>query len=122
MKNYVNKNNFVTPTSVSSNMPNNQLRIKNEKYEVGSGTLEHNYYTSSNKPHTFYANTSLISPTKSLNDKFRFPNKDNPLSEAAKLEIPKIQSLEYIINIFVGRLDLDLKNEWDILAGRDTSI
>ena len=110
MKSNVNENNFVTPASVSSNMPNNQLKIKNEKYKVGSGTFEHNYFTSPEIPHTFYVNTSLISPTSSLNDKFRFPAKDNPLSEAAKLEIPKIQSLEYIINIFMGRLDLDLKN------------
>ena len=119
MKNYVHENNdFIAPTSVSSkssydsNLPNDHLRIKNaNKYKVGSGTLAHNYNVGSSIPHTFYANTSLISPNRGLNDKFRFPSKDNPLSEAAKLEIPKIQSLEYIINIFAGKLDLDLKKE-----------
>ena len=65
MKSNVNENNFVSPASVSSNMPNNQLKIKNEKYKVGSGTFEHNYFTSPEIPHTFYVNTSLINPTSS---------------------------------------------------------
>ena len=111
-------------------MPVDQLKIKNAQYKNGSGTLSYNVSgtlaqgcnNSSEIPQIFEVNTSLVNPQKSLNDKFRFPSKDNPLTEAAKMEIPKIQSLEYIINIFAGRLDLDLKTEWDLLAGRDVSV
>ena len=107
----------------NSNLPIDDLVIKNaNNYTVGSGTIAHNYKVGSRIPMTFYANTSLISTNMGQYDKFKFPSKDSPLSEAGKLEIPKIESLEYIINLFVGKLDLDLKREWDELAGRDTSV
>ena len=38
------------------------------------------------------------------------------------MEIPKIDSLEYLVNIFAGKLDPELKQEWDELSGRDTSV
>ena len=82
-------------------MPVDQLKIKNAQYKNGSGTLSYNVSgtlaqgcnNSSEIPQIFEVNTSLVNPQKSLNDKFRFPSKDNPLTEAAKMEIPKIQSL-----------------------------
>ena len=119
MQNNVHENNdFIAPTSVSNiplsniKLSVNDLVIKNEnEYTVGSGISRN-----------FYANTSIISTNMGQYDKYKFPSKDSPLSEAGKLDIPKIESLEYIINLFVGKLDLDLKREWDELAGRDTSV
>ena len=74
---------------------------------INNGT---NNITSSGIPHTFFANTSLIKSTGSQYDKFKFPSKDRPLTEAGKLEISKLESLEYVVNLLCGRLDLDLKN------------
>merc|ERR1712082_317576 len=54
-------------------------------------------------------------------DQFKFPRTDPPLTEAGKLKIPKIESLEYIVNLLAGKLQPDLKNIWDQLSGRDVS-
>ena len=119
VRNDVHKNNdFIAPTSVStmplshSNLSDNDLVINTEnEFMVGSGI-----------PKTFYVNSSLISTNKGQYDEYKFPSKDGPLSEAGMIDIPKIDSLEYNVNLFVGKLDLDLKKEWDELAGRDTSV
>ena len=53
---------------------------------------------------------------------FRFPKLDPPLTKAGKLEISKLDSLEYLINLMAGKLQPDLKKEWDELAGRDITL
>ena len=50
---------------------------------------------------------------------FRFPKLDPPLTKAGKLEISKLESLEYLVNLMAGKLQPDLKKVWDQLAGRD---
>ena len=50
---------------------------------------------------------------------FRFPKLDPPLTKAGKLEISKLESLEYLVNLMAGKLRPDLKKVWDQLAGRD---
>merc|ERR1712215_335780 len=52
---------------------------------------------------------------------FRFPKLDPPLTKAGKLEIPKLESLEYLVNLLAGKLQPDLKKVWDQLAGRDVT-
>merc|ERR1712208_276716 len=53
---------------------------------------------------------------------FRFPKIDPPLTKAGQLEVSKLDSLEYLVNLMAGKLRPDLKNVWDQLAGRDTSL
>merc|ERR1711888_139854 len=53
---------------------------------------------------------------------FRFPKLDPPLTKAGKLEISKLVSLEYLINLMAGKLQPDLKKVWDQLAGRDVTL
>ena len=109
---------FIAPTSISeipqshSNLSNNDLviNIVNESL-VGSGI-----------PKTFFVNTSLVGTNKGPYDKYKFPRIDSPLSKAGMMEIPKIDSLEYLVNLFAEKLDSELKHEWDELSGRDTSV
>merc|ERR1712208_165646 len=53
---------------------------------------------------------------------FRFPKIDPPLTKAGQLEVSKLDSLEYLVNLMAGKLRPDLKYVWDQLAGRDTSL
>jgi len=53
---------------------------------------------------------------------FRFPKLDPPLTKAGKLEISKLDSLEYLVNLMAGKLQPDLKKVWDELAGRDITL
>ena len=53
---------------------------------------------------------------------FRFPKIDPPLTKAGQLEVSKLDSLEYLINLTAGKLKPDLKLVWDQLAGRDTAL
>ena len=53
--------------------------------------------------------------------KFRFPKVDPELCEAGKIEVSTLDSLGYLINLFCHRLDPDLKEIWDTIAGRDIS-
>ena len=118
LNNVHENSNFIAPTSISeipqshSNLSNNDLviNIENESL-VGSGI-----------PKTFFVNTSLIGTNLGPYDKYKFPRIDSPLSKAGMMEIPKIDSLEYLVNLFAGKLDPELKQEWDELSGRDTSV
>ena len=118
-KNNVHENSeFFVPTSVcqtpslNSTLPVDNFLMKDAKYNTVSSEI----------PSTFFVNTSLISTSMGQYDKFKFPSRDNPLSKAGEIEIPKLESLEYIVNLLVGKLDLDLKKEWDEIAERDTSV
>ena len=118
-KNYVHENSdFFAPTSVcqtpllNSTLPVDNLLMTDAKYNTVSSAV----------PSTFYVNTSLICTSMGQYDKFKFPSRDNPLTKAGEINIPKLNSLEYIVNLLVGKLDLDLKKEWDEIAGRDTSV
>ena len=118
-KNNVHENSdFFAPTSVcqtpllNSTLPVDNLLMTDAKYNTVSSAV----------PSTFYVNTSLINTSMGQYDKFKFPSRDNPLTKAGEIEIPKLESLEYIVNLLVGKLDLDLKKEWDEIAGRDTSV
>ena len=65
-----------------------------------------------------------VSQTTLSNDpyaKFKFPRVDPEYCEAAKIEVSTLDSLGYLINLFCHRLDPDLKEIWDTIAGRDTS-
>ena len=65
-----------------------------------------------------------VSQTAVKNDpyaKFKFPKVDPEYCEAAKLEVSTLDSLGYLINLFCHRLDPDVKEVWDTVAGRDTS-
>ena len=53
---------------------------------------------------------------------FRFPKIDPPLTKAGQMEVSKLDSLEYIINLTAGKVKPDLKLVWDQLAGRDTAL
>ena len=100
------------PPLIHSNLTFDKIVINDEKHNMVSSGI----------PNSFYVNTSLVKSPGGPYDKFKFPSKDGPLTEAGKLEISKIESLEYIVNLLCGKLDLDLKQEWDEIAGRDTSI
>ena len=54
-------------------------------------------------------------------DQFKFPSSDPPLTKAGKMEITKLESLEYLVNLMAGKLQPDLKNIWDQLSGRDVT-
>merc|ERR1712055_442842 len=66
-------------------------------------------------------NTINLGQKKGPYDQFKFPRSDPPLTKAGKLEIPKLESLEYLVNLLAGKLQPDLKNIWDQLAGRDVT-
>ena len=106
-------NDLITPTSIShSNLLHNILIINNEnEILVDSGI-----------PRIFNVNISQVSLNKGPYNKYKFPGEDPPLSEAGMMHISKIESLEYLVNLFCGRLDPGLKEEWDKLAGRDISV
>ena len=53
--------------------------------------------------------------------KFKFPRVDPELCEAGKIEVSTLDSLGYLINLFCHRLDPDLKEIWDGIAGRDVA-
>ena len=106
-------NDLITPTSIShSNLLHNNLIINNEnEILVDSGI-----------PRIFNVNISQVGLNKGPYDKYKFPREDPPLSEAGMMHISKIESLEYLVNLFCGRLDPGLKKEWDELVGRDISV
>ena len=54
--------------------------------------------------------------------KFRFPKVDPDPSPASKIEISPLESLSYIINVACHKLEPDLKEVWDSIIGRDSSI
>ena len=65
-----------------------------------------------------------VSQTTLSNDpyaKFKFPRVDPEYCDAAKIEVSTLDSLGYLINLFCHRLDPDLKEIWDTIAGRDTA-
>ena len=66
-------------------------------------------------------NTVNLGQNKGPYDQFKFPRTDPPLTKAGSLEIPKLESLEYLVNLLAGKLQPDLKNIWDQLAGRDVT-
>ena len=53
--------------------------------------------------------------------RYIFPREDPGPTEAGKLEIPPLRSLEYAINLACHKLDADLKQHWDTLCNRDVS-
>ena len=72
-------------------------------------------------PKQICINATNLERKKGPYDQFKFPRTDPPLTEAGKLEIPKIESLEYIVNLLAGKLQPELKNIWDQISGRDVS-
>ena len=72
-------------------------------------------------PDTISINATTFEKKQGPYEKFRFPKIDPPLSEAGKLEIPKIQSLQYVVNLACGKLEPELKEIWDRVAPRDVS-
>ena len=44
-------------------------------------------------------NTINLGQKKGPYDQFKFPKSDPPLTKAGKLEIPKLESLEYLVNL-----------------------
>ena len=107
------KNDLITQTSISrNNLEHNNLIINNDNdILVDSGI-----------PRIFNVNISQVGLNKDPYSKYKFPREDPPLSEAGKMQISNISSLEYLVNLFCGRLDPGLKEEWDKLAGRDISV
>ena len=67
-------------------------------------------------------NTINLGTKKDPYSQFCFPKIDPPLTKAGQLEISKLDSLEYLVNLMAGKLRPDLKIVWDQLAGRDTAL
>ena len=72
-------------------------------------------------PNQICINATNLGQKKGPYDQFKFPRSDPPLTKAGNLEIPKLESLEYIVNLLAGKLQPDLKNIWDQISGRDVS-
>ena len=53
--------------------------------------------------------------------RYIFPREDLGPTEAGKLEIPALRSLEYAINLACHKVDADVKEHWDTLCNRDVS-
>ena len=73
-------------------------------------------------PIQIYVSTINLGTKKDPYSMFRFPKIDPPLTKAGQLEVSKLDSLEYLINLTAGKLRPDLKLVWDQLAGRDTAL
>ena len=73
-------------------------------------------------PIQIYVSTINLGTKKDPYSQFRFPKIDPPLTKAGQLEVSKLDSLEYLINLTAGKLRPDLKLVWDQLAGRDTAL
>ena len=73
-------------------------------------------------PIQIYVSTINLGTKTDPYSMFRFPKLDPPLTKAGQLEVSKLDSLEYIINLTAGKLRPDLKLVWDQLAGRDTAL
>ena len=73
-------------------------------------------------PIQIYVSTINLGTKKDPYSQFRFPKIDPPLTKAGQIEISKLDSLEYLINLMAGKLRPDLKLVWDQLAGRDTAL
>merc|ERR1711984_69476 len=58
-------------------------------------------------------NTINLGTKKDSYSQFRFPKIDPPLTKAGQLEVSKLDSLEYLINLTAGKLRPDLKLVWD---------
>ena len=115
MKSDSTDNNLVDLTSIShDNLVHNDGIINNDDYD--------NSFVGSGIPRAVSINISQASLSKDPYAKFKFPRTDPDLSEAGKMEISSISSLEYICNLFCGKLEPGLKKIWDNLAGRDVSI
>ena len=99
----------------SSNLSECSSNLKNETAKVCSGIITQTV------PNQICINATNLERKKGPYDQFKFPRSDPPLTEAGKLEIPKIESLEYIVNLLAGKLQPDLKNIWDQISGRDVS-
>ena len=52
-------------------------------------------------------------------DRYVFPKVDRGPTKAGLIEIPPLQSLKYVVNLFCHKLEPDLKLIWDELCGRD---
>ena len=108
-------NNLVNLTSIShDDLVHNDGIINNDDYD--------NSFVVSGIPRAVSINISQASLGKDPYAKFKFPRTDPDSSEAGKMEISSISSLEYICNLFCGKLEPGLKKIWDNLAGRDVSI
>ena len=53
--------------------------------------------------------------------RYIFPRVDNGPTSAGKMEIPKLESLRYIVNLSCHKLHPDLKTIYDDICGRDVS-
>ena len=60
--------------------------------------------------------------SENRDQKFRFPKIDPDPSPASKIEITPLESLSYIVNVACHKLEPDLKEVWDGIIGRDSSI
>ena len=100
---------------VSSNLYECSSNLKNVTAKVCS------VIDTQTVPKQICINATNLERKKGPYDQFKFPRTDPPLTEAGKLEIPKIESLEYIVNLLAGKLQPDLKNIWDQIAGRNVS-
>ena len=106
---------FSNDCRVSSNLSEISSNLKNMTAKVSSGI------NTQKVPKQICINATNLERKKGPYDQFKFPRTDPPLTEAGKLEIPKIESLEYIVNLLAGKLQPDLKNIWDQISGRDVS-
>merc|ERR1712208_225130 len=109
--------------SISNNTCNSHLPVvtaMNPNYlEV---TDNNNFDSIKPIPIQIYVSTINLGTKKDPYSQFHFPKIDPPLTKAGQLEVSKLDSLEYLVNLMAGKLRPDLKNVWDQLAGRDTSL
>ena len=103
-------------SNISSNLNNVSNNAKVSSVLVGSGQITRII------PENVCVNATVLDKKQGPYEKFKYPRIDPPLSEAGKLEIPNIDSLEYVVNLMAGKLQPDLKEIWDEIAGRDVSI
>ena len=59
-------------------------------------------------PNQISINSTNLGQKKGPYDQFKFPSSDPPLTKAGKMEITKLESLEYLVNLMAGKLQPDL--------------
>ena len=118
INNFTAKAQLSNECQVSRNLSNISSNLNNvsNNAKVGSGQNTRII------PENVCVNATVLDKKQGPYEKFKYPRIDPPLSEAGKLEIPNIDSLEYVVNLMAGKLQPDLKEIWDEIAGRDVSI
>ena len=95
--------------------------VDNNKGIINDNSDNDDNCANSGIPQSVNVDVSQTTLSKDPYAKFKFPRVDPEYCEAAKKEVSTLDSLGYLINLFCHRLDPDLKEIWDTIAGRDIS-